>query len=175
MVATAENLGGIVGGTLNYYTDPSKIQAFGGGHFSRITGLVTHYEVEMRKSLNFITGASLMIDKLTYDILGGFDENIFMYCEDFDYCIRATKNKVRMSCSDAKIYHKVGNSSGGIMSYFSCINVYNNKFYCLKKNYGIGLWTIIYFGSLIFFILNPWENEHRKKAAKNILISKFNS
>jgi GT2 family glycosyltransferase len=171
MVKTARIQGGIIGGTLRYYTDPSKIQAFGGGYFSSWTGLVRHHDTH-KKSLNFITGASLMIDKFTFDILGGFDENIFMYCEDFEYCIRASKNHIPTSCSDAIIYHKIGSSSGGDMSYFSCLSVYKNKFYSLKKNYGIGLWVVIYFFSILFHSINPSTNNNKRKAAKTILTGK---
>lgn len=45
----------------------------------------------IEKEVDFITGADLFIRKADYDRLGGFDENFFMYCEDEDLCLRASK------------------------------------------------------------------------------------
>lgn len=38
---------------------------------------------------DWVSGACMLVSKALYDEIGGFDENIFMYCEDVDYSWRA--------------------------------------------------------------------------------------
>lgn len=60
----------------------------------------------------YISGACLMIDRKTFDTLGGFDKNIFMYAEDSLLCFRVnheTKSKV-FNVPSAKIIHLEGGS-----------------------------------------------------------------
>lgn len=64
------------------------------------------------KYVEFITGADLFILKDIFLNLGGFDENIFMYCEDDDLCRRALKNGIRSKIiTTPKIIHLEGQSS----------------------------------------------------------------
>lgn len=66
----------------------------------------------IEKKVDFITGADLFIRKVDYDRLGGFDENFFMYCEDEDLCLRASK--LGIPCwviTEPKIIHLEGKSS----------------------------------------------------------------
>jgi N-acetylglucosaminyl-diphospho-decaprenol L-rhamnosyltransferase len=37
----------------------------------------------------FVSGAALLIDRASFERLGGFDEGYFMYYEDIDFCLRA--------------------------------------------------------------------------------------
>jgi len=41
------------------------------------------------KKVDWVSGASLMIRKTTFQKLGGFDKDIFMYLEDMELCYRA--------------------------------------------------------------------------------------
>ena len=168
MVDTAQKYPGIIGSVLRYYSDTCKVQAYGGGYITALTGRVVTENNNKSGHLNFINGASFMLDKNTLDIVGFFDEKIFMYFEEIDYCIRAANKKISCSCSDASVFHKVG---GSIIlgSYFSWFNAYKNKFYSLKKNYGLGLWSVIHVGSLILNMITPSVNANKKKASKDAL------
>lgn len=51
------------------------------------------------------SGTNLALRKLTYNNLGGFDENLIVG-EDLDFCLRAFKKKISMKySSDAVVYH----------------------------------------------------------------------
>lgn len=39
----------------------------------------------------FVSGAALLIDRLSFEQLGGFDERYFMFYEDIDLCLRANE------------------------------------------------------------------------------------
>ncbi|NSX04481.1 glycosyltransferase [Cupriavidus gilardii] len=39
--------------------------------------------------VDWLAGMCLMFDRETYEMLGGFDERYFLYCEDVDICLRA--------------------------------------------------------------------------------------
>jgi GT2 family glycosyltransferase len=43
------------------------------------------------RSVDWVTGAYLWVRKSVFDDLGGFDENIFLYCEDIELCCRIRK------------------------------------------------------------------------------------
>lgn len=168
MFDSAQRHSGITGSILMYYSEPNKVQAYGGGYFSALTGRVMTMNKVNSRDLNFITGASFMLDKRVLDVVGFFDERIFMYFEDADYCIRAANKKISCLCSDALVFHKEGGSTSS-GSYFSWLNVYKNKFYSMKKNFGLGPWFFIYVGSLILNIVMPSVDINKKRASKDAL------
>ena len=62
--------------------------------------------------VDFVTGADLFIRKDVFDALDGFDENIFMYCEDEDLCFRAAEMGVPCRIIEGpEIVHLEGQST----------------------------------------------------------------
>lgn len=63
------------------------------------------------KSVDYITGADLMISKNLFNKIGGFNRDIFMYYEDVDLCSKVRKmHKKCYSVPHAKIQHFEGQS-----------------------------------------------------------------
>ncbi|NTU72606.1 glycosyltransferase family 2 protein [Candidatus Roizmanbacteria bacterium] len=172
MVDVAQSHSGITGSILKFYFEPNMIQAYGGGYFSEFSGRVVTETKSKASKLNLIIGASFMMDKKLLDTVGFFDQNIFMYFEETDYCIRAKKMNYSCLCSDAIVFHKVGCSTS-FNSYFSWYNIYKNKFYSLKKNYGFGLWFFIFVGSLVLNSVRPFVNINKKRASRDVLFEKI--
>lgn len=170
MVQAAQRHSGITGSVLKYYTDPSKIQVNGGGYFNPTTGRVTTEQQTKSQKLDFINGASLMLSKAVIDNVGLFDEQIFMYFEENDYCIRAQKQGFTMAVADAFVLHKGGASSGGDNSYWSWQNVYTNKCYVLLKHYGKKPWILFSIGAWLFNILNPRVLPAKRQASKYAIV-----
>ena len=99
-----------------------------------------------------ITGICMFINKKNFDLIGGFDENIFLYYEDDDICKRSYRYSKNYLLSSVRINHIAGTS---VISE----NIYEknkqddlrmwhfiwSKFYYHKKHYG-------YILSLIFFL-----------------------
>lgn len=62
---------------------------------------------------SFITGAAPMMTRSTWDQLGGFREDLFLYWEDADLSIRAIAMGMRLAVvPSARIWHEQGGSTG---------------------------------------------------------------
>ena len=170
MVDAACTSSSIVGSTLKQYDFPDKVQAYGGGYLSMLTGRVRTENRIKPKQLDFITGASLMIDKDSLQKIGLFDDHIFMYFEDIEYCMRARTIGIPLRISDAIVYHKIGASSGEDESYFAWVNGYKNKFYSFMKHYGLGFWLICFWGILLLNVINLKPNRNKRRASKEALL-----
>lgn len=111
--ATAKNIG-IAGSVLMDYENPDKVQAYGGA-IDKKTGrgghIVMNDELEYR--LDYIIGASFLIDKQVIDSIGLLPEEYFLYYEETDYCFKALKNSFKIGVSvNSLVYHKEGASTG---------------------------------------------------------------
>jgi GT2 family glycosyltransferase len=169
MVDCAKNNNGIVGATLHYYHSPKKIQAYGGGYFSSATGLIRTETHARPNHLDFINGASFMFSSRILKSVGYFDENIFLYFEEFDYCFRAKRNGFGCYLSDAIVYHKHGASSSNTDDSFAWRHVLKNKPYVLKKNFGYGFWVIIYIFGVMASALGLASASGKRKASRAVI------
>lgn len=71
------------------------------------------WERDSVREVDIVTGCLLMTTRETWDRLGGFDEDFFMYGEDADLNLRAAGLGMRPAITpDAVVIHAVGASSG---------------------------------------------------------------
>ena len=105
---------GIVGAVLLYLHEPTKVQAWGGGEISLWSGFNRHFTA--RHTLGergYLTFASALVRRKTFEDLGGLWERMFMYFEDADFCLRATGAGWRLAVAeDTAILHAEGGSRG---------------------------------------------------------------
>lgn len=85
---------------------------------------------------DIVVGAAMMVKKETFDAIGGFDKNIFMYLEDDDLCKRLRNTGYKNAVlNTAKIIHLQGksikNSKNRKKLYF------DSQTYYWKKHNGI--------------------------------------
>ncbi|MBD1166416.1 glycosyltransferase [Pelagibacterales bacterium SAG-MED07] len=108
--------------------------------------------------MKFLSGACMFFKKKTFDILKGFDENFFLYFEESDFCLRASKLYKNYQVNSIKVNHNVGTS----VSYkneeekneFEKLYTWHfiwSKFYYFKKHYGF-IFAILYFMPIIIRI-----------------------
>jgi len=97
---------------------------------------------ELTKSIN---GSGMFFFKDTFNKIGGFDKNIWLFFEENDFCKRATKlNYPLYSINNAVAYHTGGdsmNSSSPEEKKFNMILVKSwhglwSRYYFYKKHYG---------------------------------------
>lgn len=155
----------IVGSTLVNYAAPHVVQSHGGGRFSALTGMVVTERKSPQAQLDFINGASMLLPVEALDSVGYFDERIFMYFEENDYCIRAMRSGFTMTNSGAQVYHKGGASGGGQGSAFAWNAVYTSKTYVMRKHFGWGAWTVISLISWLVFPLLPGTSKAKRSAS----------
>ena len=108
--------------------------------------------------MKFISGACMFFNKENFDYMNGFDENIFLYFEENDFCLRSFKINKNYQINNIKVKHHVGtsveiqNESEKIaQSNLRTWHFIWSKFYYYKKHYGFIL-AIIYFFPIIIRI-----------------------
>ena len=111
----------------------------------------TNYISDLNKKKQ-ITGICMFFNKKNFDLVSGFDENIFLYYEDNDICKRTYKYGKNYLLNTVRINHKAGTSVISNNDYeknkqddLRMWHFIWSKFYYFKKHYG-------YIISLIIFI-----------------------
>ena len=83
--------------------------------------------------VDWMSGACILTKKSTFEDLGGFDEDIFMYMEEVDLLHRAKKNKkYAYVLPEARFIHYGSMSSGN--KKFPILQVYKGFIYLYKKH-----------------------------------------
>ena len=105
--------------------------------------------------IDIISGSAMLFDVKTFDDIGGFDENIFLYFEDNYFGKRAKKKGYKIfQINKAKVSHTRGTASGVVKvndkyDINKLENLYSwhfiwSKFYVYKKHYGKILALVIF-------------------------------
>ena len=132
---------GICSCRINYYDFPKKIW-FDGGYFNKFLARGIHYNEDkiesevknIKEDITFLTGCLMVIRK---DVLKEIrlNNDYFMYMEDLEFSLKAIEKGYKLSIEkEAKIYHKVGVSSGGKTSKFSAYWGMRNWVIFIKTN-----------------------------------------
>jgi hypothetical protein len=138
---------------INYITETPEVGALGAGITESKTGKPQPWTCGRKTSLlkilfkntfnkpwnkkeaaevDWVSGTSLLTPAKTFQELGGFDENFFMYFEDQDYCLRVKEaGKKVIFYPDFKIIHHNGkswkNKSSQKKSYFNSQKIFFKK------------------------------------------------
>lgn len=107
--------------------------------------------------VDWVNGAFLYFRKEAFQIIGGFDTNIFLYYEEMDLCHRLKKNGYKtMLVPEAKILHYQGVSIG--KSKVINKEAYLSYLYVMKKNYGLAKKLLIklYLSLALLFKPKKW-------------------
>ncbi len=72
--------------------------------------LIQSNETKDLGEINVLSGACMFFKKEVFDLVGGFDENFFLYFEENDFCLKAIKFKKIYQINKIKILHNAGNS-----------------------------------------------------------------
>ncbi len=64
-------------------------------------------------TVDFLNMCAMLIHRSVFERIGLLDEAYFMYAEDADFCLRASRAGFRLGCAtEARIWHKVSRSTG---------------------------------------------------------------
>lgn len=153
-----------------YYDSPQRIW-FAGGKYLKKSGRYIHIgenqmdSPEHSKSIrcDFLTGCCMMISSQTIRDVGLLSEEYFMYIEDIDYSLRLKKNHVRMiMIPDAKLWHKIGASSGN-RSKLSLYYGNRNRLYLNKKFHkSFYIKTVTVFSRILLALKGSVKNTDEK-------------
>lgn len=82
--------------------------------------------------VDWVSGACMLIKKDLFDTMNGFDERLFMYMEDMDFCFRAKKLGFKtFFYPNAIIIHKREGSSNRS---YAIMSIYQGLLYFFKKH-----------------------------------------
>ena len=113
--AQASSSTGAVGTVLFYHSNPTQVQAWGGGRVSRWTGTTTHFlKPSALGSDAYLTFASVLIRASVFQDVGLLYDAYFMYYDDSDFCLRLSKTRWKLAvAADTAVLHKESASSEG--------------------------------------------------------------
>ena len=84
------------------------------------------------KKVDWVSGGFMLVKKEIFETLSGFDEGYFMYLEDMDLCLRASKkNWSTFYFPNASIIHK---KHGSGSRQFAIFNIYRSMLFFYRKN-----------------------------------------
>jgi GT2 family glycosyltransferase len=153
---------GAVGSAIYYASEPSRIQAWGGGQVDFWLGGARHFLKPVTEGkVQFLTGASILLRRSVLQSLGLLDEGFFMYWEDGDYCFRLRKAGLHLAvASESKVLHKgsasVENGSATMDTYFTRSS---RRFFRKHSAFPIfSFWMGVTVRIIKRLILGKWEN-----------------
>ena len=130
------------------------------GRFPLLTDLKSYHSefpssFELERKVGWIGGAAFLFKREVYNEIGGLDENIFMYAEDTEYCLKAANHHWDVVMTpNARIIH-FGSSSGS--SEFSKIGEISGLLYLIGKHFSPikvqFLQFMLWFGTVLRLIL----------------------
>jgi len=132
-----------------------------------------YYKAEMEAG--WVSGSVMLIKSNVFERMGFFDNNIFMYGEDVDFCWRAKMSGFKVGWTNkAQIIH-IGGASSEKAKYNQWIGEFKGLLYLYKKYFGtyarLGLKALIYIFILvrIFAFLFIGKPDFAKTYAKILL------
>jgi GT2 family glycosyltransferase len=129
-------------GTKNYFYDKPKIIWAIGSKLNKFTmraNLVANKlkdskEIDKMK-INHAVGSAMLVNKKVFEKVGYLNENYFAYFEETEFQLRAQEYGFKISwIPSAKLWHKVGFSTGGGRTPLSAYYLTRNRAYCIKQH-----------------------------------------
>lgn len=145
---------GMAGPKIYYYSHQNVIW-FAGGGISWWSGWTYHNGIrkvdkgqfDKLEKVDYLTGCCLLVKREVIEKVGKLDESYFMYGEDVDWCVRASRAGFKLIyVPSSVIWHKVSASSGGNLSWFKNWNKLKSQIRLMCKYAKWYHWITIPFG-----------------------------
>ncbi len=128
MVDAMQNDGsaGIAGPKIYYFADRNRIW-YAGGRIEWSKGWISHLGVhetdkgqyDTAGETAYVTGCCMLVKRQVIERIGMLDEAYYIYGEDADFCVRASRAGFRLLYVPAAvIWHKLSVAAGGHLSWF---------------------------------------------------------
>lgn len=173
---SAEPGAGICGSTLLYYSDPTRVQALGGGTYFKWLGgarfvgggLSTEVASPNERALgkmDYVAGASMLVRESFLREVGLMSEDYFLYFEEIDWAVRAQERYSLAYADGSVVYHKEGSSTGGKAALSVAADFWNlrNRLVFTRKFYRFALPGI--YVSLLLALLNRLRKRQWERCA----------
>ena len=116
----------------------------------------------------------MLINSRVFEKIGFFDEKIFMYGEDVDFCWRAKDEGYKVGWTNSADILHIGGASSGKPKYVQWLGEFKGLLYLYEKHYNkiaqvllkIDMFYFIFLRSIAFFVIG--KREHAKTYAEII-------
>ena len=122
------------------------------------------------KLVDFVLGSFMLVRRDSFADVGGFDPNIFLYCEEMDLCLRLKKAGFSTYFMSGFSYYHLGNASGAKLDGGNTVAVENLRFeaiismlYITRKHHG-ALYFVLFFSALVtqYFFKAIFKSRNRR-------------
>lgn len=143
------------------YYHGNKTLWYAGGHIDYLRGISPHHgDGEIDDGSHDQTGFTeyaptcfMLIHRSTFERVGMMDEKYFVYLDDTDFVARCARLGIRVYyVPQARIEHKVSQTTGGNWSEFSVKQTNKNRIYFLKKNKNVAYAVVCTIYLYLFFV-----------------------
>ncbi|BCX14808.1 MAG: glycosyl transferase [Patescibacteria group bacterium] len=118
--------------------------------------------------VGWVSGTAMLVKNEVFDRIGFFDDNIFMYGEDVDFCFRARKAGFKIGWTDSAEVIHLGGGSLDRPQFRQWLGEFKGLLYFYKKHFGkmakVGLLILIYI--FVFFRIIAFWFIGKKEYAK---------
>lgn len=128
--------------------------------FTKNEKLSTEENMKQPFTVDFVIGSFMFFKKETFNNIGGFDTNIFLYYEETDVCYRLKKNGFRTYfLPNLKYIHLEGKSANRNLDLK--FEHWISYFYVTRKNFGLLKYLIIKYYLLITYLFKaPFKSKN---------------
>ena len=157
-----------------YYYNPHNMIWYGGGNLDWKRASACHWgidkidngEYDRPQIISYSPTCCMLLHNSVFDKVGLMDEELFMYYDDTDFCVRLLENDISIRYQpNAVMWHKVSSSTGGNKSKLNVYYMNRNQLYYIKKHkkyipkYAI---FFTYLKGVIKFVLSPIRCKNEK-------------
>lgn len=131
-------------------------------------------ELKNDTQVSILSGSALLVKKANFKKVNGFDENIFLFHEDDDLCLRLENDcGPLMYINNAEIKHNSGTSSArsNKIASLKAWHMGNSKIYTIKK-YNISFGKIFAIFHSFFKLVSPESFMSKRRFIKNYFFIK---
>ena len=122
---------------------------FAGGKIDGATGdlAVRRDEIDgVLRGTDFISGCCMMVPARMFEDLDGFNESLFMYAEDLEFCLRAKAAGAELVVVNRSILHNIGSGyEGGYSDLYLYENTKNRLHTLRRHKLGLPVLRDVYF------------------------------
>lgn len=143
---------GVCGGKI-ITTSNGQIFFDGPTNISRLTSQLKRLKnYQKTQTVDYISGAGMMIKKEVFSTLHGFDPKFPFYFEDLDFCLRAKKTGYKiLYCPNAIMYHNQSSTAKNMPHYWQNYVFYEGKIRTIAKHFPILFSLTSLFAQFLFF------------------------
>jgi GT2 family glycosyltransferase len=127
--------------------------SFNIGTISPFIGQIRHIlDLDYRGEIDFVSGCLMLVPAAVFARVGLFDEKLFMYCEDADFCFRLKRGGVHIRyCPSMVIRHKFSASVKKSKTPKEYYGIRNQTYIVMRRAYPIQRFLYVFFLLLMPF------------------------